>query len=786
MKIALLTGGPSLERGISLNSARSVLDHLSSDTIEIIPIYLDQKKRAYKISRAQLYSNTPSDFDFKLAQNSSPLDNQSFIKLLKRIDIVYLAMHGPFGEDGGIQSFLEKNHIPFIGSSSKACKMAFDKHNANKTIRENGFFTLPSALLKIYSKSNEKIVKDFFTKNKVERVIVKPAIGGSSIGVFSATTPSEAIKKANIIFSKRMDTRVILEPFAKGREFTVIILENKFGMPVTILPTEIEMAYHEGRIFDFRKKYLPTGNVKHHCPSRFSNEAIDKIQIQARQIFSIFGLHDFARFDGWVLPDGKIWFSDFNTVSGMEQNSFLFQQASRLGMSHSDLLYFIVKNSCRRQKISFPERKQKENNITRKKVSVIFGGGTSERQVSLMSGTNIWLKLRNSKIYEPKPYLLDFENNVWELPYTFTLNHTVEEIIEHVKKAEEDRARTEILINHSKAELMIDETEATEHFFLPRKISLNDFAKKSKFVFIGLHGGDGENGTFQKFLKERNVKFTGSEEKTSALCMDKWKTGEFIRKIKISGTSTALQKIIYLEDIKSDEVDSLWNELKLELESNTLIVKPKDDGCSTGVVHLYSEKDLENYLKYLQRGDSFIPAGILKNQNNITEMPAKKIKEVMFEKFIETDQVQVKGNKLKHTRKSGWVEVTIGILEKNKKLYAFNPSITIAEGEVLSVEEKFQGGTGVNLTPPPKEIVKQKAVDNARKLAEKLANKIGIKGYARIDAFMNVSTGDLCVIEVNTLPALTPSTVLYQQALEENPQIFPRELIEKLIENSGY
>jgi D-alanine-D-alanine ligase-like ATP-grasp enzyme len=119
-------------------------------------------------------------------------------------------------------------------------------------------------------------------------------------------------------------------------------------------------------------------------------------------------------------------------------------------------------------------------------------------------------------------------------------------------------------------------------------------------------------------------------------------------------------------------------------------------------------------------------------------------------------------------------------------MYAFNPSITIAEGEVLSLEEKFQGGTGVNLTPPPKEIVRSQAVIRARKLAEKLVKEIGIKGYARIDAFMNVRTGALLVIEVNTLPALTPSTVFYQQALAENPQIFPRELLEKIIKNAGY
>lgn len=784
MKIALFTGGPSLERGISLNSARSVLDHLEDENIEIVPIYFDQKKRAYKISRAQLYSNNPSDFDFKLAQNSSPLSQKSLIKFLKEVNIVFLAMHGPFGEDGQIQSFLEKNKIPFIGSSSKSCKMAFDKYEANKTLKEKGFFTLPSALLKIYSKDNIKIINEFFKKNKIKRAIVKPATGGSSIGVFSVNTPKEAIEKANILFSKRIDTRVVLEPFAEGKEFTVIILQNKLGMPVALLPSEIEMTYHEGRIFDFRKKYLPTNQVQYHCPPRFSKETIKKIQIEAKQLFSLFKMNDFARFDGWLLPSGEIWFSDFNTVSGMEQNSFLFQQASQFDMSHSDFLNYVVRNSCARQNITFTKNEKKVTK--RKPVSVIFGGHTSERQVSLMSGTNVWLKLRKSKIYEPKPYLLDFEDNVWELPYALTLNHTVEEIIDNAKNANAKREKVKDLIQSIKEELMLSPGEATEEFFIPRKISFNKFMEKSKFVFLGLHGGDGENGKIQKLLTNRKIKFNGSGEVTSKLCMDKFEAGELIRGIKIENVGIAHQKIILLEDVNLKEVKQLWKKLKSKLMAKTLIVKPKDDGCSTGVAHLFGEKDLENYLKYTLRGEKHIPAKVLKNQDVIIEMPNKKIKELLFEKFIETDLINVKGNKLKHFKKTGWIEVTIGILEKEKKLHAFNPSITISEGEVLSLEEKFQGGTGINITPPPKEIVRPEALKKAKGLAEQLAKEIGIKGYARIDAFMNINTGTLLVIEVNTLPGLTPSTVIYHQALAEDTAIFPSEFLEKIIINSGY
>ncbi len=784
MKIALLTGGPSLERGISLNSARSLLDHLEDKNVEIVPVYFNSRKKAYKISRAQLYSNNPSDFDFKLAKNSKTLSTKALIKFLKSVDIVFPAMHGPFGEDGQIQSFLEHNKIPFVGSSSASCKLAFDKYEANKNISEKGFYTLPSALLKIYSKNNEKIIKDFFIKNKVKRAIVKPASGGSSIGVFSVNSPKEALEKANVIFSKRMDTRVVLEPFAKGKEFTVIILQNKLGMPVAIVPSEIEMTYHEGRIFDFRRKYLPTNQVQYHCPPRFSIETIKEIQTEAEQLFSLFKMNDFARFDGWILPDGKIWFSDFNTVSGMEQNSFLFQQASLLGMSHQDLLFYIVKNSCARQKIEFPSIVNK--NKKRKPISVIFGGHTSERQVSLMSGTNVWLKLRKSEFYEPKPFLLDFDNNVWELPYSMILNHTVEEIIINAKNAKANRARTENLINSVITKLMLSPSEITEPFFIPRKMSFEEFANESKFVFLGLHGGDGENGIIQKILIDKKIKYNGSDETTSKLCMDKFEAGELIRGIKIKDIGIAPQKIVNLTEIKQAEIKKLWKELKTDFLAETLIVKPREDGCSTGVAHLFREKDLENYISYAKSGKKFIPISVLKNQNTIIEMPDPKVSELLFEKFIETDSVSSKGNKLKHLKKSGWVEITIGILEKNRKMHALNPSITISEGEVLSLEEKFQGGTGINLTPPPEEIIKPKIVQKSKELVEMLAKELRIKDYARIDAFMNIYTGSLLIIEINTLPGLTPSTVLYHQALAENPKIFPKELLENIIKTSGY
>ncbi|MBI2612417.1 hypothetical protein HYW59_01205 [Candidatus Kaiserbacteria bacterium] len=790
MKIGLICGGPSLERGISLNSARSVLDHLSSDGIEIVPFYLDQKKNAYHISTGQLYSNTPSDFDFKLKNASAPLTTKQFVRALKKTDIVFPVMHGPYGEDGKIQQFLEKYDIPFVGSGSKSCREAFDKFISNQFIQEKGFFTMPSALLKIYAKDHLAIARDFFKKYSIKRAIVKPASGGSSIGVFSVSTPEEAIEKADLIFSKRMDTRVVIEQFAEGREFTVIILQNRFGIPVALPPTEIETDYTEHQIFDFRKKYLPTRHVTYHSPPRFDDFSIERIQAHAEQLFALFGMRDFARFDGWILPSGDIWFSDFNIVSGMEQNSFLFQQSARVGLTHHDALRYILESARRRYSLSLPTNDSAAEHIKRKPVSVLFGGGTSERQVSLMSGTNVWLKLRNSKLYEPRPFLLDTDGEtVWKLPYHLTLNHTVEEIAENCRNYEAAKERLALYEERARLHLGFSAKKDPREFFEPQKMSLDELLNERAFLFNALHGGKGEDGTLQMKLAQRHIRFNGPEARTSKLCMDKWATAEHIRRANIEGVSATVGTIAAtktLLQMNDTGLGKFWNGTKKSLAARSLVVKPRSDGCSTGVVHLYSASDLRAYLTLLREKAPHAAPLTFKGQAGIIEMPPEPPEFLLFEAFVETDILRVRNNALKHTKKTGFVEITIGVIEQDRRIHALNPSITIAEGEVLSVEEKFQGGTGINLTPPPPSVMKPAIVEKIRRRVETFAKEIGIEGYSRIDAFAHIRTGELLIIEVNTLPGLTPSTVLYHQALSENSPIYPRELLETLIKNKGY
>lgn len=790
LRVAVLCGGPSLERGISLNSARSVLDHLSSEEIEIEPLYVDVYKSFYSLSPSQLYSNTPSDFDFKLQSAAHKLTPDELLQILHKVDIVFPVIHGTFGENGELQAFLESHKIPFVGSSSTTCQRMFDKHNAASLLHRYGYPTIPTIVLRKGAHNLEKTIQEFFRAHSLHRVVVKPIAGGSSIGVFSANGPQETLEKAMKLFESNLGDEALLEPFCSGQEFTVIVLQNPDGTPVALIPTEIQVKYDDGGIFDYRRKYLPTANTHWFCPPRFDDAIIDEIRKQAEELFSLFHMRDFARLDGWLLDNGTLLFSDFNPISGMEQNSFIFQQASRIGLTHSDLLRCVLSHACGREKIEMPEKPQLKAEES-EPIHILFGGNTAERQVSLMSGTNVWLKLRKSTRFSPIPFLLDQQMNVWKLPYAYALNHTVEEIYENCCGASHRVDRIKRVLADIQRRLVYAPKNYNPSDDLPTKFSFDEFVAfseaKNAFVFLGLHGGEGENGVIQGKLENANIRFNGSRAQTSQLCMDKHATGQAIAAMAHPSIMTVPKKQISLSALHtlSDSVlEATWQALQKELSSETFIIKPQRDGCSAGIVRLFTVQDLKRYVELAKSHVAAIPPNTFKNQPQPIDMPYSYEDEFLIESFIETDYIRIHKNELIYQRTTGWIELTCGVLETNGVYHALNPSITVAEGEVLSVEEKFQGGTGVNITPPFETIVSKQSRERLKRHVEAIAKNLHIRNYARLDLFFNTGTEQTYLIEANSLPALTPATVLYQQALCENPPMYPRHFLERLIESS--
>ncbi|XP_047316418.1 uncharacterized protein LOC124920059 [Impatiens glandulifera] len=866
LRVGIICGGPSAERGISLNSARSVLDHIQGEDFHVKCYYIDSNLNAFAISSAQVYSNTPADFDYKLESLAQDFPSLSDFTehLAASVDIVFPVIHGRFGEDGGIQELLEKANIPFVGTRSKECRTAFDKYDASVALDREGFVTVPGFLFQGSEYDKSQLLK-WFVENNLDadhgKVVVKPAKAGSSIGVSVAYGVTDSLKKANDIILEGIDDKVLIEIFLEGgKEFTAIVLDVGSGSecrPVVLLPTEVELhlhgsgdLYEKDAIFNYRRKYLPTRQVSYHTPPRFPVDVIESIRHGASLLFQRLGLRDFARIDGWLLPpshlssslenkfgkteSGTIVFTDINLISGMEQTSFLFQQASKVGFSHSNVLrsiinhacmrfptlapYFLLSSSSSRLRTSTSQYQPEifDKHQDKHKVFVIFGGDTSERQVSLMSGTNVWLNLRAFDDLDVTPCLLAHSKGypfnsgtndddahastrtVWSLPYSLVLRHTTEEVLDACLEAiEPSRAA---LTAQLRNQVMDDLTKGLkEHNWfsgfdipdeIPVELTLKEWIKLAKevkaTVFIAVHGGIGEDGTLQLMLESEGVPYTGPGVMTSKICMDKVATSLSLNHLADFGVLTINKDVRSKDDLLGMPVHEVWHDLTSKLTCETLCVKPARDGCSTGVARLCCAQDLEVYVEALKNCLHRIPSNSLSKAHGVIEMPNPPPELLIFEPYVETDEIIVSSkssNELTWKGQSRWVEVTVGVVGKNGSMHSLTPSVTVKEtGGILSLEEKFQGGTGINLTPPPLSIISKEALATCKQRIEVIANTLQLEGFSRIDAFINADSGEVLIIEVNTVPGMTPSTVLIHQALAEQPPMYPHEFFRTLLD----
>ena len=724
----------------------------------------------------QLCCNTPSDFDFKLPAEGR-LSVSEFIQHVRQTDVVFSVIHGEFGEDGEFFSLLEDADVPFVGSCAQVSACMFDKSGMRAFLKKHEYDVRCRFIAcEDGDAALEEKIKAFWQECVEDKAVVKPNYGGSSIGVDMVVSPEDALAKVRALHENGSSV-ALLEVFMRGREFSVIVMQDHATQaPVSLIPTEIVISTGTDEIFSYRRKYLPTFNTRWRCPS-FDAAINERIRRDSENIFRQLGCRDFVRMDGWVCGEDIVW-TDFNPISGLEQNSFLFLQGARVGMSHQHVLRYIIQNALLRcnKKFSLPvELKWAQ---LEKKVFVLCGGDTAERQVSLMSGLNVFLQLLNARSYNLTLFVCDGKS-VWRVPYALGLFHTVEEVCEECLHGESTIERLKPYKEDVRTRLNLCVHEE-DIIFVPTRCSLESFidnaVHEKAFVFLGLHGGWGENGEVQKLLEKKGCSFNGSSSQVCALLMDKKRTGDAVNNADISGVF-ALNKV--LVDVRK-ATSYMWEDIVNDLGAMCVVAKPNTDGCSAGVIVLRSQRDLAVYLEVMSAGRDSIPANTFYGQCEEVVCP-KEVREVIFEPFIECDAFCISGHSIKHVKKEGWVELTVGIIEKSGTLYALNPSMTLAEGVVLSLEEKFQGGTGVNITPPPDFVMDVEQVESIRARVCDIAQVLGVQGYARVDLFYNLCSQRICIIEFNALPGLTASTVFYHQGISEIPPIYPRNLLQKLL-----
>jgi D-alanine-D-alanine ligase len=291
----------------------------------------------------------------------------------------------------------------------------------------------------------------------------------------------------------------------------------------------------------------------------------------------------------------------------------------------------------------------------------------------------------------------------------------------------------------------------------PQSISYEQLAEMADVVFIALHGRPGEDGAVQTELERVGLPYNGSGVESSRITINKYETNRLLRQ---HGIPVANHTLIYKNDWQANQENVIR---QIESEFNyPIIAKPADDGCSSAVKKIKNKQELIAFAQMMFRETPEFLAGpvqVLSLKRN-EEFPQKSY-------FLIEDLIAPNG--AKH-----FLEVTGGLLtrldEQGNLVYeVFEPSETLAVGEVLSLEEKFLAGEGQNITPAryAKDKEASKIISaQVQETLKKTAQILQVEGYARIDAFVRVydnNRAETIIIEVNSLPGMTPATCIFHQ-----------------------
>jgi len=752
-------------------------------------------------------------------------------QLSNYIDLAFLALHGEGGEDGNIQGLLEWYNIPYTGSGILPSSIGMDKA-VQKDWMEGGF-DIPRYITSSRS-AWLKNPGEFYQKAKNDvgfPLVIKSANQGSSIGVtilkedneteFHKAVqnsffeikltkeewsnlnqveylrelsdirsslgfplfvqdelvhhPEEALQRIQNLFQTqesvtlvavRGEVEVIAEAFIAGKEFSCIVLEHK-GEVVALPPTEIVKS---ADFFDYKSKYLP-GRSRKVTPINIPEKHIQEIREACGKLFKHFRFNVYARIDGFFTKDGRILLNDPNTTSGMLPSSFFFHQAAEIGLNPSQFLTYLIETSLTQRIEKTPRfvryRKKlqwlmdsisaKANQTeTKKRVAVVMGGYSTERHISVESGRNIFEKLASSGKYSPVPVFLTGSTDNHKL-YVLPINVMLKDNADDIRNKVEHYYRAPII------DTIIEETSditgryaGNNAILEPNEVSYDELSNICDLVFIALHGRPGEDGAIQQHLERLGLPYNGSGVASSQKTIDKFATNNLLRE----------NGFLVADNLLVEEAEWAVNRSQIIQSVNKmgypLIAKPSDEGCSSAVLKLRSEDELVAYAEATFRKTDVIDAPLREvlKVSEKDEFPQKPY--FLIEKFIDR-------NNAEH-----FLEITGGMvtkMENGQRVYeVFEPSEALAEGEILSLEEKFLAGEGQNITPArfasePNENARISA--EVRSVLKRVAQTLDVEGYCRIDAFVRILKDgkvEVVIIEINSLPGMTPATCIYHQA----------------------
>ena len=348
MKIVVLAGGLSNERDVSLASGAGICKTLRERGHDafLLDVYLgfpyDKNKldEVFTLPGAGLeiaegIKTTEPDLAAVKASRADQSDcflGPNVIEICRMADIVFMGLHGDVGENGKLQATFDILGIRYTGPNYLGSALAMDKGIAKKIFKTSGVPTPLGTTLKKQDKDTPLCEIGLSLP-----VVLKPCAGGSSIGVFIAHTEEEYAKAIEKSFC--YEDEIVVEPYIKGREFAVGIIDGK-ALPV------IEIIPKTG-FFDYANKYQ-SGATTEICPAHIDDEIAARMQRATELAFRALKLDVYSRADFLLDENGNIFCLEMNTLPGMTATSLLPQEAKAAGIEYGELCELIIKKSLER------------------------------------------------------------------------------------------------------------------------------------------------------------------------------------------------------------------------------------------------------------------------------------------------------------------------------------------------------------------------------------------------------------------------------------------------------
>ncbi len=341
MKIVVLAGGLSTERDVSLVTGRCVYKALKDigHKAVLLDVFLGYEGDADNVfdldtdwsEKVAPVSETAPDLDAVRAMRGPSIKEffgPNVIKICQAADIVFMALHGDVGENGKIQSAFDLLGIKYTGTDAYSSALAMNKSTSKMAFKQYGVSTPDCYMLKSADDDH---------KPASYPCVVKICNGGSSVGVYIVNNENEYNSAVSDAFS--YDSKVMVEQYIKGREFTCCVID---GQALPIVEIEPKSGF-----YDYKNKYQ-AGSTIETCPAKLDADQTAKIQAEAIKAFNALEIQTYARMDFIMDDKGEVFCLEANTLPGMTPTSLIPQEAAAMGKSYNELCEWIIEISMKK------------------------------------------------------------------------------------------------------------------------------------------------------------------------------------------------------------------------------------------------------------------------------------------------------------------------------------------------------------------------------------------------------------------------------------------------------